>query len=112
MRLFRNCQQRKQYRPSGYSIGPSKESIPTWEVPLGVLLAFIAIFARGRWGNRCWVDLLTFFGALFAGALILMGYEDGAPEDDASPKKIFQPMPILEHRENVSQKHLTYTIYL
>lgn len=110
--LFSNRQQREQYRPGCYSLGPSKESIPTWQVPLGVLLAFIAIFCRGRWGDRPRGDLLTFFGALLAGALILLGYVDSAPEENYHPEKVFQPMPILEHRENVSQKHLTYTFYL
>jgi hypothetical protein len=111
-RLFCDCQKSQQYSPSGYSFGPNKESIPTWKIPLGVLLAFIAIFCRGRWGNRAWVDLLTFFGALFAGALILLGYEDRAPEDQHHSDEVLQTPDLLEHAKNVSQKHLTYSLFM
>jgi hypothetical protein len=57
------------------------------------------------------VDLTTFFLALLAGGLILMGYEDGAPENKSSPKKVFQPLQLLKHGEIVPQKHLTWRNY-
>jgi hypothetical protein len=112
VRLLGNRQEREQYRPILYSLGPTKESIPTWKVPLGVFLAFIAIFARGRWGDRTRVDLLTFVTALFAGALIFLGYEDGEPEDQHHSEKVFQAPEMVEHGKNVSQKHLTFTVFL
>jgi hypothetical protein len=110
--LLGNGQKSKQYRPSRYSVWPTKQSKPTWKVPFGVLLAFIAILARGRWGNRAWVDLLTFFSALFAGALILLGYEEGAPKDQSHSDEVLPSSQLLEHVENVSQKHLTYLVYM
>jgi hypothetical protein len=43
-RLVSNNQEGQQDSPSSDSFGPTKDSIPTWQVPCGVLCAFIAVF--------------------------------------------------------------------
>src|ERR1700734_25932 len=74
-------QESKQYRPCSDSFRPSKDSIPTWQVPCGVLCAFIAFFVMSRWGNRPSIELIAFLLILVAGFLILTGYVD-TPQGD------------------------------
>jgi hypothetical protein len=99
--LLGNSHQGKEDGPRLYSIGPTKDSIPTWQVPCGVLCAFIAVFAMGRWGDRPIVELLAFLLVLVAGFLILVGYVDSSQQDDDYGKDILPREYPLPHNSNI-----------
>jgi hypothetical protein len=110
--LLRKSQQSQKDSPSGDSFGPTEHSIPTWQVPCGILCAFIAVFAMGRWGNRPSVELVAFLFILLAGFLILMGYVEAEPEDDSDGNDVLQSQYPPQHGENVSQKLLLEPLFL
>ena len=109
--LFRDSHEGQENGPCCDSIGPTKDSIPTWQVPLGVLCAFVAIFIMGRWGHRVGVELSAFLLILAAGALLLTGYEDGPRENDGNGDRVFPREYSPQHDEIVPQKQLTRTYY-
>jgi hypothetical protein len=107
--LFRDGEEGQQNSPSRDSLGPTEHSVPTWQVPCGVVCAFIAIFTMftmGRWGNRPSVELGAFLLILIAGFLILMGYIDGEPNDSDDSNNVLPSQNSPQHGEMVPQKHL------
>jgi hypothetical protein len=76
IRLLGYRHKRKQYCPGPYSFGPTKQSIPTWKVPLG-----------------------------FSGGLILMGYEDGTPEDSHNG---YQILPRVQSPKHDSKLYIDF----
>jgi hypothetical protein len=106
--LLRYHEEGEKQAPNLYPIGPTKNSMPTWQVPCGVLCAFIAVFMMGRWGDRPGIELAAFLLILLAGFMILAGYEDGEPEDSYNSNRILPQEYFPQHNtKNVSQKVLT-----
>lgn len=111
--LFRNSKQSEKNSPCCDSLGPTKQSIPTWQVPCGIICAFIAIFVRGRYGEKPAVDLGTFFLILVAGALILMGYIDEEPKDQGDSYRILPRSYTFQHdAQNCITKTLDSRIFM
>lgn len=73
--LFRQSQKSQDECPRCYTVWPSKSAIPTWKVPLGIGLAFLAVFNMVRWGNLTGVKIYALCLALLACFFILTGYE-------------------------------------
>jgi hypothetical protein len=112
IRLLRYCKQSEKNSPNGDSFRPAKDTVSDWQMPCGVLCAFVAIFVMGRWGNRPSVELGAFLLILIAGFLILMGGEEGAYEDNGDGDGVLPNEYAPQHNEIVPQKHLAKLLFL
>lgn len=114
--LFRESKKGQQDGPSSDPIGPTKDSVPRWQVPCGVLCAFIAIVITLQWGDRPIVELMAFLLILVAGFLILTGYVNSSPEDDSNGEDIlpreylFQHNPKIVQQKPLTGEHCCYTV--
>jgi IS1 family transposase len=106
--LFRYYDKSKENRPHCYSVRPSKESIPTWRVPLGVICVGIGVLIMCFCGGSPIGEL----GALACGSigvmLILNGYIDCESGYNRNGKQ-YQITPHDVHI--VPRKHLTRNSY-
>ena len=96
-RLLCEGQQCEKNRPSRDSFGPTKDSEPTWQVPCGVVCAFVAILLMSRWGHRPGVELGAFLLILVAGCLILTGYVDTEPKDNCHSNSVLPRDQSFQH---------------
>jgi hypothetical protein len=104
--LFRYGKEGQQDSPNRDPLGPTEHSMPTWQVPCGVVCAFIAIFIMGRWGYRPGVELGAFLLILIACFLILMGYVNGETDDSDDSNNVLPSHNSLQHVKIVPQKPL------
>jgi hypothetical protein len=110
--LFSYSKKGKQDSPHSNPFGPPEDTVSEWQMPCGVICAFIAIFAMGRWGDRTWVELTTFLLILIAGFLILTGSAEGASENKGDSNRIFPRSYSFQHDPKiVQQKLLTSSNY-
>jgi len=100
-RLVGDNQEGQENGPGCNSIGPRKNSIPTWQVPCGVICTFIAVFMVSRWGDRAGVELTAFLLILVAGFLILTGYIDGPSEDYQDHNRILPQKQSFQHNSAI-----------
>jgi hypothetical protein len=105
-RLLSDGQQSQNNRPGCYALGPSKESVPTWRVPLGVFSVFIGLIVMRFRGDsrRGWLSALLC--GLGGGALVLNGYVGCESENHSKYRQVFP-----HNRKSVTQKCLTTLDY-
>ena len=104
--LLSNSQKGQQNNPSCYAVRPSKESIPTWRVPLGFICVIWGMLIMRFYGDSCigwWCALL--FGVIGV-TLILNGYIDCETGDHSEYRQIFP-----HNCKSVTQKYLTRLYY-
>ncbi len=103
-------------RPCSNSFGPAYEMVPPWQVVVSVLSFLAALFVLvGSIRNERGAVFLAVSLVFFGGVMLLAGHEyygcDGKPYRGPD-----YPLPqteqFLHNKENVSQKPLTYTVYL
>ena len=100
--LFGDGQQGQNDHPRCSSVAPSKEAIPTWQVPFGLVYILLGmIFVRFS-GKSIFVKVSGFGCSLLGGAFILNGYVYCQPEDQNDSSQVFQHSSTI-----VLQKYLT-----
>jgi hypothetical protein len=99
-RLIGYSQESQKNGPSCDPVGPCEDSIPTWQVPCGILCAFVAVLMMSRRGDRAGVELAAFLLIMIAGFLILTGYIDGEPNNDRDRNQILPQEQSLQHNAN------------
>lgn len=99
--LFGDGQQSQDNGPCCRPVWPSKEAVPTWSVPFGLLYVFLGMMFVRFSGNSTFVRVCGYLCALAGGAFILTGYEDCQCKDQSEYPQIFQHDPVI-----VPQKYL------
>src|ERR1019366_61804 len=94
-------------------VRPCHEYVPPWQVILAALSLLGAGILLFEGDGKRDTLFLAFSLTFLAGVMLLVGHEYYCADDYRGPD---YPSPkdkqFLHNRENVSQKHLTYTVYL
>ena len=111
--LQRDYQTSDNDNPGGDSIGPCGEYVPPWQVIVAALSLLCAGILLVKGDGKSGTIFLACSLGFVAGCMLLSGHEYYCADGKSYP---YDPRPegkqFLHNRENVSRKHLTYTVYL
>ena len=89
-RLFGDSQKGQDDSPSCRPVWPSKEAVPTWNVPFGIAYVFLGMLFVRFSSDSILTKVCGILCALLGGAFVLTGYVDCQPQNQGECSQVFQ----------------------
>lgn len=108
--LFGDSQQSQYNYPGCSPVSPSKEAVPTWQVPFGIVYILLGMLFVRFSGDSAFVRLCGILCSLLGGAFVLNGYVDCQPEHQDKSSHVFQHSRAIVLQKYLDKLHYCSTV--